>query len=300
MRPGHAGELAVLVAGCAGRDGVHPFGRDLGPEEIPEAGGPRRVLVAEAEGGVAGAALLDFARLGVDLRLAVAPGHRRRGAGTALVASALDAAREAGSDCVGAWAYVSSPAVERLSFRTGFALGRRLLRLEMPIAEIGASPPPSGYEIGTFSEDDAAAVLAVNNAAFAWHPGQGGLTPDEFRRRTGQPWVDRAGFFVARAPGGVAGFCWTRLHQVVPPLGEIHVICVHPDHAGSGLGSALVLTGLAYLAQRAATGMLYVDELNLGARGLYGGLGFHLAAVDTCYIRDLTGALDNAPRAGVV
>lgn len=57
------------------------------------------------------------------------------------------------------------------------------------------------------------------DAAFATHPDQGGQTADELAR-TLSLWVDLAGFLVTDdpdAPGGLAGFCSTRVH---PPAGD--------------------------------------------------------------------------------
>ncbi len=67
-------------------------------------------------------------------------------------------------------------------------------------------------------------------------------------------------------------------------MGEIFVIGVDPAAAGRGLGGALTLAGLAWLAgQNIAVGMLYVDAANTAARRLYDRLGFTLHHTDRLF-----------------
>ena len=65
------------------------------------------------------------------------------------------------------------------------------------------------------------------------------------------------------------------------------MIAVHPDFHGHGLGRALVVAGLAHLAEQVDTGMLYVDADNEAAVGLYRDLGFHVHHTDRAYVGDV-------------
>jgi mycothiol synthase len=65
------------------------------------------------------------------------------------------------------------------------------------------------------------------------------------------------------------------------------VLGVDPDEQGTGLGRALTLIGLRYLRDRGMpVVMLYVEESNAAAIGLYESLGFSRAASDVMYRRD--------------
>ena len=83
------------------------------------------------------------------------------------------------------------------------------------------------------------------------------------------------------------GFCWTKIHRdEQPPAGEIYVIAVDPDVAGTGLGRAMTLAGLDWLHGVAGLrrGMLYVDADNAPAVGLYRKLGFEVVLTRRLYL----------------
>ncbi|BDH59061.1 hypothetical protein MTP03_40000 [Tsukamurella sp. PLM1] len=85
---------------------------------------------------------------------------------------------------------------------------------------------------------DDAAILAVNNAAFAWHPEQGGWGQEQIDERTGADWFDPAGLFLAVGDEGeLLGFHWTKVADPETGLGEVYVVAVAPEGQGRGLGS---------------------------------------------------------------
>jgi mycothiol synthase len=161
------------------------------------------------------------------------------------------------------------------------------MRVPLPLPE--RARWPAGVEVRAFVPgEDETAWVHVNNRAFAGHPDQGGWTEETLRRRTAEPWFDAAGLLLAFDAHGLAGSCWTKVHEAAgtdPQLGEIYVIGVDPDRHGTGLGRALTVGGLEYLhdARGCATGMLYVDGANAPALGLYRALGFTEHRADRAY-----------------
>lgn len=210
---------------------------------------------------------------------AVRPSHRRRGIGSRLLAAALEA--HPGHST---WAFGTLPAAAALAEHLGLAPVRGLLKLGRRLGDEAVGPVPEGYTIRPFAEEDAAAVVAVNAAAFAHHPEQGKLTLDEFRALTRQDWFSADGLFVAHHGPEVAGFHWTKRHD--GETGEVYVLAVHPEHDGQGLGRVLLETGLAHLAEIGCTQVvLYVEADQERVVRLYNSANFNQVNLDTSYAR---------------
>ena len=131
----------------------------------------------------------------------------------------------------------------------------------------------------TRGPDDDAELLRVNNAAFAWHPEQGGWTDADIAERRGEPGSTRrvCSWRSTRTTGELLGFHWTKVHGA--DLGEVYVVGVDPAAQGRGLGATLTLVGLHHLADgsqvaRQPTVMLYVEADNSAAVKTYRAAGF--------------------------
>ena len=166
----------------------------------------------------------------------------------------------------------------------GLTLRRDVLQLRrlLPIEE-ASGIVTRAFEVGS----DEAAWIEVNNRAFTGHPDQSAMTHERLAAQSAEPWFDPDGFRLHTIDGRLAAFCWTKRHPATPAdpaMGEIYVIGVDPDFQGRGLGRALTVAGLEWLAAAGeSVGMLYVDATNTAARGLYDALGFHTHHVDRLY-----------------
>jgi mycothiol synthase len=186
------------------------------------------------------------------------------------------------------WRLGAGPGSDRVAEQVGFGASRDLHEMHVPLPLAEAPRWPTGVEVRTFVPGrDEDGWLAVNNRAFAGHPEQGGWVRATLERRMREPWFDPKGFLLAFDAGGLAGFCWTKVHDAASEadrLGEIYVIGVDPSRKGRKLGRPLVIAGLHSLADRGLrTGMLFVDGANDAAFRLYTSLGFASVRVDRAY-----------------
>ncbi|WP_262365576.1 mycothiol synthase [Gordonia sp. OPL2] len=221
----------------------------------------------------------------------VGPDARRRGHGRALLTVALDVARELVADpSPRAWAHGDLPGAVALAASLGLRRRRELLRLRRPLGpeadELPALEVDDSLVLRTYagSADDAE-ILRVNNAAFDWHPEQGGWTTAQITERVNSSWFDPDGLFLAFDAGDpqrLLGFHWTKRHDA--ELGEVYIVGVDPDAQGRGLGRLLTLAGLHHLADRGMAEVeLYVEGDNTAALHTYHRLGFTQYAIDVAY-----------------
>ncbi|TDC52178.1 mycothiol synthase [Jiangella ureilytica] len=293
-----AAEVAELVA-LAGRaraaDGAAPFSDDLFP--AARDGSTTAALAVRAGDRLAGAAYAAVQGDRLAAELVVDPEHRGRGLGGALLNDLLDFI----TGELWLWSHGDHPGAAALARRHGLTRARELLQLRRRVApgELPEPQWPDGVRLRPFEPGrDEAAWLEVNNAAFSWHPEQGGQTLADITAAEREPGFDPAGFLLAvDADDRLLGYHWTKVHEHDPnpgrdgvdeAIGEVYVLGVAPSAHGRGLGRALTTAGLRYLADVAGvrTVTLYVEGDNAAAVRLYEGTGFTRHAVDVAYRRD--------------
>ncbi len=181
--------------------------------------------------------------------------------------------------------WVRSPTAmdEEIASSVGLTPHRELcqMRRSLPIEPVPSPPLATrSFRVG----QDEAAWLELNNRAFESHPEQGSWSPATLAARERQPWFDPEGFLVHERDGKMAAFCWTKVHDGDPPLGEIYVLGVDPARQGRGLGARMLATGLIALHDKGLRiAMLYVDTDNKRAVKLYTTAGFIVDHFDRVY-----------------
>jgi mycothiol synthase len=283
-----------VVDAATAADGVAPVGdgvlRELNHDRT-------RHLLADDGGTIVGYLNLvpSTAETPAMAEVVVHPEARRRGIGSELVRAGL----AEGGDGARVWAHGNLAAARGLAKSLGLNNVRELLQMRRSLADLPAPTPAAGVTLRTYAgpaDDDE--LLRVNNAAFSWHPEQGGWTEADIAERRAESWFDADGLFMAFddvtggqersdpgiGTGGLLGFHWTKVHG--NSLGEVYVVGVDPSAQGRGLGGLLTLVGLHHLSDRlgsSSTVMLYVEADNSAAVKTYERLGFEVYSTDVAY-----------------
>jgi mycothiol synthase len=297
--------LALLRAATAA-DGVRPLSEEA--ELRLQHGGPpggRDLLALGEDGTPIGYARFEGAAADAEAELLVHPAHRGRGIGRALLTRPEELAAPGP---LRVWAHGDLAPARALAQSRGYERARVLLQMRRDLAGVDPDPRPAlpdDVVVRPFRPGrDEQAWLAVNAAAFAHHPEQGGWTADDLRLREQEPWFDPAGFLMAWRGnpdngGELLGSHWTKVHPAGDhpladvagePVGEVYVLGIAPAAQGLRLGRALTDLGLAHL-RRQGLGhvLLYVEEDNAAAVRLYESRGFTRYAVDVSWLRSVTG-----------
>jgi mycothiol synthase len=264
--------ITDIITAATAYDGIAPVGdqvlRELGRDDT------RHLLALDGD------TVVGYLNLTPEMaEVVVHPDFRRRGIGTELIRAGL----AEGGPQTRIWAHGDLPAARALAEQLGLVSVRELLQMRRGLADL---PNAAGtHTVRTYAgpEDDAE-LLRVNNAAFSWHPEQGGWTVADIDERRGESWFDPAGLFLAFEGSTLLGFHWTKVHS--DNLGEVYVVGVDPAAQGRGLGAELTLLGLHHLARRLgreAEVTLYVEGNNAAAVKTYRRLGFVVYSADIAY-----------------
>jgi mycothiol synthase len=254
------------------------------------AGGDFVGLVLREDAAVVGYAQLGWRDRSWTVEIVLDPDGNENDVRRELLVAATSEARARGATELRYWANQHDRDDEAEMTALGFTNERDLLQMRCPLPlDVDHRPLEERFALRAFRPgDDEAAWLDVNNRAFAAHPEQSHWERATLLAREETSWFDPDGFILCEAGGVLAGSCWTKVHaDRVPALGEIYVISVDPSFQHHGLGRALCLAGLDWLAARVTLAMLYVEATNDGAVALYRSLGFSVDHVDRCYLLEL-------------
>ncbi|TCK27056.1 mycothiol synthase [Pseudonocardia endophytica] len=285
-------QVSALLDDATRTDGTPPLSEQflLNLRGTDERDGLRHV-VSGGPDGVVGYAQLDDGYA----EMVVHPDARGKGTGGEL--AAVLESLVGGDDVDGGpriWAHGDLPAAAHLAERRGYRRDRVLWQMRRPLEGGDPLPEvhlPDGVTLRSFvAGRDDEEFLRVNNAAFDWHPEQGGWTHHELDERMGEDWFDAAGFLLATdGDGRLLGYHWTKVHPATdgePAIGEVYVLGVDPAAHGKGLGRMLTLAGLRHLRDRGLGAvLLYVEADNGPAVRVYERLGFTVHAADVNYAR---------------
>lgn len=314
-------QVLALADRAGAHDGIAPLSEQF-LLDLSAAHGVQHLL-AERAGRLLGYAQLSGAH-GPDpsAELVVDPEHRRLGVGRDLATTLRSTA-----PAVRVWAHGDLAAARALAVADGWEPIRDLhvmdLQVPPPGSDAGGSGQAGQAELdGQAGPDmrfgpialpeeflvrpfepgrDEADWLETNAAAFAHHREQGSMTVADLHAREQQPWFDPAGFLLVvpreshrAAPGtpAIAAFHWTKIHPAgdlgPEPVGEVHVVGVHPSLQGRGLAAGVTMLGLNHLAAQGVSRIvLWVDGDNERAVRTYRRLGFEIATTDRMYAHQI-------------
>lgn len=239
-------------------------------------------MVAEEAGEMVGCAVVAPASMSGEWGLEVVAGTR--GVIERLAHAALDRIESEGGTRLRWWTY--HPEMQAIPPRLGFRPERELWMMARPLPTDDRPDFAPGFEVrGFIPGRDEVAWIRANNAAFAGHPENGDLDIGDLKRRMETEWFDPEGVRMAWAGEDLAGFCWTKRHG--REEGEIYIIGTVPEYQRRGLGRALVLEGMRYLADQGCRRVfLYTEGDNDKATRLYRDLGFEVELVHRSFVRE--------------
>ena len=201
----------------------------------------------------------------------VAPDQERRGIGARLLEWAERRDHERGREVHRQWVAADNVSARALLTGAGYHLARSYWRMVRRLDDVPAAPdPPPGVELGAVeSARDAAALHAIDNAAFATAPDYVPVSVEEFVAEQFHAHDFDAGLSRKVMQGEqIVGFLLACRRD--EGVGFVDVLAVAPAHQGRGLGTALLGSAFAGFAEAGLReALLGVDSGNAQGLRLY-------------------------------
>jgi mycothiol synthase len=266
LTPDESAAVLALAAEAADADGSEPLSEQFRLSvRAREHDGVGHLLALGSDGTLVGYAQSRSGEGPPSGELVVAPGSRRSGVGTALLASLPDGIR--------LWSHATGAAADAA---TAFARATGLV------------PVRSLHVMGRSLRDGTpwpAASLDPRYAVRSFEPGR----DEDAWLALNAAW-DPAGLVLvveAADPDVLAASHWTKVDPPDGDVGEVYVVAVAPDRQGQGLGRAVTVLGLDHLRSLGlARVVLYVDEDNVAAVRTYAALAFEDVEVHRQFARE--------------
>ena len=193
--------------------------------------------------------------------------------GDALLAVAVERARERGLDAIRVIVSVADEPLHGLVDRHGFELETEILRMWKTLDGSDPDPVwPDGVTVRTYEPEDATGVKQLLDEAYlAWDASYVPMAPDDWTRwMTDDADFDPAVWWLAESDGRLVGCA---LHW---RTGWLKDLAVSESQRGHGLGTALIRRGFREFGRRGVPRVgLKVDARNpTSAVRLYDRLGF--------------------------
>lgn len=223
------------------------------------------------------------------VRIGVRASQRRRGVGSALLASVERAISEippvSAPRFLAAGAWLPAEGVEPFLEKHGFAHWRYWWNMERPVGPVREVAWPKDVDVRPFDGSEHALVEWTHcyNEAFGQRFPSHFATVDEAREIAAGPLFRPDGCLLVWRGARCVGFC---RDTIFSSHGEVDVLGVRPDAQGKGLGRTLLRWGVAWLQdQNVKHVRLVVDGENETALALYRSEGFEVATTREMWTR---------------
>ncbi|MEE9285890.1 MAG: GNAT family N-acetyltransferase [Dehalococcoidia bacterium] len=244
----------------------------------PNLNPERDCFLAEVDGHAAGYVLV-VPELVIGRSIiegAVAPRYRRQGIGRRLLDHGVAHSRTLGAERAHTSVSSEGTAARRLFEAAGFVEARRQLHMRLDLEDLVAGDGPTEHVVRHLRDGEEAVMTDLQNRAFTGSWGFAPNTPEEMAYRLRMRGSRFEDALILEVEGRPAAYCWTKMEaRGNDPGGVIWMIGVDPAMRGLGLGRAMLLASVDYLARQGARSVkldVYAD--NAPAVNLYEATGF--------------------------